>query len=163
MGDYTFELYKLLVEEVREAKRARRELSNMFLTLNTGGVGALGFLAQENGASLDPVLLAMLAFALALSCIIWSTSNRYYTLLLAAKYDVIYKLEAELGRSPIRDEYEAIQGKRRSMKWFTLERMMPGLFIVGYILFVLVQSGALDVGDLYQRARDFVAGQLGWR
>lgn len=34
-----FELYKLLVEEAREARRARRELSNIFTTINLAGAG----------------------------------------------------------------------------------------------------------------------------
>lgn len=43
MADQTFELYKLMVEEVRDARRARRELSNMFMTLNVAGVARSGF------------------------------------------------------------------------------------------------------------------------
>ena len=160
MAEHAFEFYKLLVEEVREARRARRELSNMFLTLNTAGVGAMGFLAQGDGKALDPALMALLALALATTCIIWRTSNRYYTLLLAAKYRAVYALESELGRHPIREEWEALQGKRRTMKWFSLERMMPLLFIVAYLLFVLIQSHAIDVAALYQQARAFIEAQL---
>lgn len=160
MADQVFDLYRLLVEEVREAKRARRELSNMFLTLNTAGVGAMGFLAQGNGEALDPALLAMLAFALALTCVIWRTSNAYYTLLLAAKYNAIYKLEDELGRHPIRDEWQALQGKRRTMKWFSLERLMPVLFIAGYVLFLVIQTNAIDFAAIAAQAREFIASLL---
>ena len=50
-----FELYKLLVEEVRETRKGRRDLANMFTTLNLGGVGALGFLAKGDG-TFNPAL-----------------------------------------------------------------------------------------------------------
>lgn len=145
MAETTFEFYRLLVEEVREARAARRELSNMFLGLNTAGVGAMGFLARGDGAALDPALITLLAGALALTCIIWRTSNAYYTVLLAAKYRAVYALEDELGRHPLREEWQAITGKRRTMKWWSLERMMPLLFILGYVLFVLIHQGLLDV------------------
>jgi hypothetical protein len=153
MNEQAFDLYKLLVEEVREAKRARRELTNTFMTLNLGGVGALGFLARSDGEALNPALFVMTAFALVLTCIIWRTSNRYYTLLLDAKYKSIYALEDSLSYHPIRDEYDALKGKRAAMKWFTLERAMPWLFVVGYVLFCVVQLELVDFAALIDRAR----------
>lgn len=161
MADNAFDFYKLLVEEVREARRARRELSNMFLTLNTAGVGALGFLAQSDGQHVHPALPVLLTIALVLTCVIWATSNHYYTLLLAAKYRAVYALEEELGRHPIREEWEQLQGKRRTMKWFSLERLMPALFIVAYALFLAIHTGAVDFAALYEQARALVAQWLG--
>lgn len=159
MADITFELYRLLVEDVREARRARRELSNTFMTLNLAGIGALGFLARgENG--LDPALFAWCAFALALTCVIWRTSNSYYTELLGAKYKEIYALETKLGVSAIKDEWAAIQGKRQAMKWFSLERAMPVLFIIGYGVFFAVQAGGADLTALWQSVQGFLAGLL---
>lgn len=141
------EVYKLMVEDVREARRARRDLSNVFMTLNIAGMGALGFLARADGLP-DPVLFALCALALATTCVIWRTSNSYYTVLLAAKYKVIYALEDDLGVNPIRNEWESITGKRRTMKWFSLERAMPLLFILAYLVFFAVQVGGLDVPAL---------------
>ena len=121
----TFKLYKLMVEEVRDARRARRELSNVVMSLNLAGVGALGLLAREDGGHLNPALFFWCAFALALTCVIWRTSNAYYTHMLAAKYTTIYELEDQLGVHPIRDEWNSLHGKRALMKWFSLERFMP--------------------------------------
>jgi hypothetical protein len=148
MAELTFELYRLLVEEAREARRARRELSNTFMTLNLAGVGALGFLAS-GAEGLSPALFGWCAFALALTCIIWRTTNSYYTVLLAAKYKEIYALEERLGFSVTRDEWHTIQGKRRTMKWFSLERAMPVLFILGYAVFFAVQAGGVHVDLLW--------------
>lgn len=144
MADQVFELYKLLVEEVRDARRARRELSNVFMSMNLAGVGALGFLASERSA-LDPSLFAWCAVALVLTCLIWRTSNSYYIVLLTAKYREIYELEHQLGVSPLRDEYAAIERKRALMKWFSLERAMPILFVIGYLVFVAYQVSMEDV------------------
>jgi hypothetical protein len=155
------EVYKLLVEDVRDARRARRDLSNVFMTLNIAGMSALGFLARADGLP-DPVLFSLCALALATTCVIWRTSNSYYTVLLAAKYKNIYAVEDELGVHPIRNEWETITGKRRTMKWWSLERAMPVLFIIAYAVFFAVQVGGVDVPALVQNAwawlRDLLHG-----
>ena len=154
----TFDLYRLMLEEVREARRARRELSNVYMSLNLAGVGALGFLAKEDGARLNPGLFFWCAIALILTCIIWRTSNAYYTLMLAAKYKIIYLIEDELGVHPIRDEWNAMHGKR-AMKWFSLERAMPFLFILGYVAFLMFQTPSNKVESFFKAARH-VLGEL---
>lgn len=160
MADQAFEYFKLLVEEVRDAKRARRELSNTFMTVNLAGVGALGFLAQENNG-FDPTLFGWCAFALALTCVIWRTSNSYYIVLLGAKYRELYALEQKLGVSAFRDEYASIQGKRTFMRWFSLERAMPVLFVIGYAVFFAVQAGGENIAIIWDHVRAFFAGLLG--
>ena len=136
MGDQRdFEMYKLLLEELREARRARRDLSNTFMSLNLAGVGALGFLRVNENAAVRPELLVWLVVALVLTCIIWRTSNAYYRRLLAAKYNVLYRYEDRLGEMPIRDEYQDL-GDRRWFKFFSLEQMMPFLFVLGYLVFL---------------------------
>jgi hypothetical protein len=130
-----FEMYKLLLEELREARRARRELSNTFTSLNLAGVGALGFLRLNLQAASQPELMVWLTVALVLTCIIWRTSNAYYTKLLAAKYSVLYRYEDRLGEKPMRDEYQDL-GDRRWFKFFSLEQLMPVLFVLGYFVFL---------------------------
>ena len=153
------EIYKLLVEDVRDARRARRELSNVFMTLNIAGMSALGFLASADGLP-NPVLFSLCALALALTCAIWRTSNSYYTVLLAAKYKNIYAIEDDLGVHPIRDEWTSITGKRRAMKWWSLERAMPVLFIIGYGMFFAVHVGGADVSGWFAAAQDAFADIL---
>lgn len=160
--DLTFDLYRLLVEEVRDARRARRELSNTFMTLNLAGVGALGFLARNQvpGEDKDLTLFGLCAFALAMTCVIWRTSNSYYTYMLAAKYKAIYALEDRLGTKPIQDEWQTLHGKRSRMKWFSLERAMPVMFILGYAIFFAVQSGALNLSPVFDVIRNAMAPLL---
>ncbi len=91
-----FDLYKLLVEEVREARKARRDLANVFTSMNLGGVGALAYLADPKNSAFQP-LLGWAALALIMVCFIWRTSNRYYTLMLAAKYQNSLRARSGLG------------------------------------------------------------------
>jgi hypothetical protein len=150
----SLEVYKLLVEEAREARKARRELSNIFLTLNLAGVGGLGLLAREQSA-LNPALFAWGAFALVLTCIIWRTSNAYYNKALKTKYTIISRYEQDLGHTPLTEEYQTMGGAK-VMRAFTLERFMPYLFVLGYVIFFVVQAGDLNTltdafGDLLRR------------
>jgi hypothetical protein len=142
MADHTFDIYRLLVEEARDARRARRELSNIFLTLNLAGLGGLGLLAREQ-SDLNPTLFGWGAAALALTCFIWRTSNAYYNRALKAKYKIITRYEQDLGKTPLLEEYEAM-GAAKTMRAFTLERVMPWVFVVAYIVFYLVQVDRLD-------------------
>jgi hypothetical protein len=142
MSDYTFETYRLLVEEAREARRARRELSNTFLTLNLAGLGGLGLIAREQ-SSLDPTLFGWGAVALGLTCIIWRTTNAYYNEALKAKYKIITRYEQDLGKTPLYEEYTAMGGSK-AMRAFTLERIMPWMFIAAYVVFYLVQVNLFD-------------------
>lgn len=150
MGAPTFDLYKLLVEEVREARKARRELSNVFTTLNLGGIGALGFLAGPNAGS-SAGLLIWAVVALILICLVWRTSNAYYTHLLGAKYAILYSVETELGIDPIQREWRAL-GDRTLFKFFSFERLMPLLFAIGYIVFIAYQVSWADVVQLFETA-----------
>lgn len=146
----TFELYKLLVEEVREARKARRDLANVFTTINVAGVGLLGTIAKPSEAlavlqdvavgvrTPDAAPVAFIVVALLLTCIVWWTSNAYYTKILAAKYGIVYAIENEMGSAPMQAEWKAL-GNRTIFKFFSLERMMPVLFAVGYIAFFLYQ------------------------
>ena len=81
-------------------------------------------------------------------------------MLLATKYKNIYAIEDDLGVHPIRDEWQNITGKRRAMKWWSLERSMPILFIVGYAVFFAVHVGGWDVEDSFQALIDGAADAL---
>lgn len=145
-----FELYKLLVEEVREARRARRELANLFTSLNLGGAGALAFLARGDGG-FNPALVGFLAVALVLTCLIWRMSNGYYSHLLKVKYDIIYDLELKLGLDGLQREYAGLN-RKGPVKWFSVERAMPLLFVVGYVVFVAYTTSWADVSALADAA-----------
>lgn len=157
-ADNTFEFYRLLVEEVRDARRARRELSNIFLTLNVAGVGGLGLIARDNGG-LNPALFAWCAVALVLICFIWGTSNWYYNRVLKEKYVIITRYEQRLGETQLHDEYIAVGGAKAA-RAFTLERAMPALFIAGYAVFFVVQWHA-QIEPIWDQINDWARALLG--
>ncbi len=147
--DRDFEIYKLLVEEVREVRRARREIVNVYTTLNIAGVGALGFLTSNH--SLNPALLIWLVVALVMICVIWRTSNAYFTTQLNKKYVIIYEREKMLGVDCLEREWHNLP-RKGPIRWFGLERSMPLLFIVGYLIFLAYQVTIDDVTGMVQGA-----------
>jgi hypothetical protein len=156
--EHDFDLYKLLVEEVREARKARRDLANVFTSINLAGVGALGFLAKP-GNGLAPVLIAWMAGALILTCIIWRTSNSYYSTMLKVKYDIIYEIEDKLGIDPLRREWRGLP-RKGPPKWFSLERAMPWLFVIGYGVFLAYRISLDDVIAAARQAQDGAASLI---
>lgn len=164
MGAPTFDLYKLLVEEVREARKARRELANVFTTINVAGVGLLGSLAGPSEARsilmdvavgitqpANPAPLIFIVIALLLTCLVWRTSNAYYTRLLGAKYAILYSVETELGIDPIQREWRAL-GDRTLFKFFSFERLMPLLFAIGYAIFIAYHVSWAEAVQLFETA-----------
>jgi hypothetical protein len=144
------DLYKLLVEEVREIRRARRQTTNLFVTLNMGGVSALGFLEGYH-VELSVRLAGWLIFALIMICLVWRQSNTYFTRLLEVKFGIIYELEAELKINAIKREWDILSEKSPAL-FFRLELVMPFLFITGYLIFFIHQFTIEDVREAYERA-----------
>jgi hypothetical protein len=48
-----------------------------------------------------------------------------------------------MGKTPLLEEYEAMGGTK-AMRAFTLERAMPYLFVLAYVVFYLVQVDQWD-------------------
>ena len=96
-------------------------------------------------------LLGWAAFALVLTCIIWRMSNSYYTRLLDVKFKILYEVEKHLGLDVIQREWTGVKTKW-PMKWFSLEKAMPFLFIIGYGLFLAYQISLQDVQTLIAAA-----------
>jgi len=121
----------------------------VFMTMNLAGVGALGFLSKDD-VGMSPALLGWCCVALVLTCIIWRLSNAYYTGMLATKYEIIYEVENDLGLgiNPLQREWGGLP-RKGLMKWFSFERAMPMLFIVGYVVFMAYQTTMADVQQMF--------------
>lgn len=146
MASDLFEFYKLMLEEAREARAARRGLANTFMTVNLAGVGALGFLAKGEAADrLPDILLIWCAMALMLVCLIWHVSNSYYTRILSAKFVVLDDFENRLGERPLHHEWAELNKRGRGLRFFTLERAMPFMFVFGYVVFLLYATNLHDI------------------
>ncbi len=73
--------------------------------------------------------------ALTAACFVWRVSNSYYTKLLRIKFNIIYDVETALGIDAFQKEWKALP-RGGPARWFALERSMPALFTLGYIVFL---------------------------
>lgn len=72
-------------------------------------------------------------------CLLWLISIGNYRKLNQVKYDVICEIEKQLPAQPFNDEWSNIKKKRFYIEGTHLEKCMPLLFFVSYIvIFVLI-------------------------
>jgi hypothetical protein len=141
-----FPMFRLLVEDARDTRGARRSLSTVFMSLNLAGLGAVGYLVDkaqspnlaDKAQPLNLVLLGGIIVALILTCVIWHVSNVYYRRILKAKYEIIHDYEVRMGENPIEAEWKKLGGSK-ALRAFTLERAMPLAFAIGYVAFYFMQ------------------------
>src|SRR5262249_6203528 len=136
-------------EEVREARRARRETANQFLALNITGIAGISL----NLHALHGPVLAWLCLALVLICLIWRASNSYYVYILRAKYEIIYDVEQGLGFDVLRREWHKLP-RNGPFRWFSVERAMPFLLIIGYVAFLSYEISVSDLAQMFSAAVD---------
>lgn len=98
-----FELYKMMVEDLRDTRKARRDFANFMVTLNISGLGALVTISAAPSST--RATSSALLLALAAVCVVWRASNAYYTRLLAVKYKQAYFAEEALGIDMLRNEF----------------------------------------------------------
>jgi hypothetical protein len=138
-----FETYKLMVEDIRDVQRARRETVTTYVTLNIAGIGAIGFLGSDNQA-FDPALVNWLVIGLVLVCFLWQGTERAFLNQLARKYHHVIKQADRLGLDP--EWTESIMrwtGRpARTYEQAAVQRLMPFLFMLGYVIFLLHQISA---------------------
>jgi hypothetical protein len=148
-----FEFYRLLIEDAGALRAARRETNNFFMTLSTGGLGAVGYLISEG---LEPAIIALLCGTMLIINFIWWNAITHYARLVTIKFQVIKKLEDQLPFQPTQEEWALFAKGKRDKGSSHIEKFVPLLFAIGYAGFALLQLGQLDlaggVGSLVDMA-----------
>jgi len=137
-----FDFYRLLIEDAGALRAARRETNNFFMTLSTGGLGAVGFLMSEG---LDPGVIALLCGTMLIIAFIWWNSISHYARLVSIKYQIIKKVEDQLPMQPTQEEWALFAKGKRDKGSAHIEKLVPVLFAVGYAGFALLQLGQMDL------------------
>lgn len=144
-----FDMYRLLIEDAGALRAARRDTNNFFMTLNTAGLGVIGFLMSEK---LDHVTVAALCGAMLITSMIWLRSIGHYSRLVSVKFKIIKKLEDQLPFQPTQEEWALFAKGRRNQGNSHSEKLVPFLFMLGYAAFAAVQLAqagmALDIASL---------------
>lgn len=148
-----FDMYRLLIEDAGALRGARREANNFFMTLSTGGLGAIGFLMNEG---LDPGIIALLCGTMLIISFLWWNSISHYARLVGIKYRIIKKVEDQLPLQPTQEEWALFAKGKRDKGSSHIEKLVPLLFGVGYAGFALLQLGQLDLASGFGSFVDLV-------
>ena len=158
MADQAFELYKLQVEDLREARRARRESSDQFLSIN---ITTLLSMSLASDRLPYQAFAAICAFLLMVT-LLWISSNRSHDGTLRAKTEVVWRLEEGLvdhaGARPLADEWRILHSRYR-IRWFSFDRAIPTLFAVGYV--VVIARAVPGVASFFFQLGSWARGMVG--
>lgn len=130
--DQLLPLYSLMVEMADRVSQRRQAANNFYLTVNTVLIGATAYL------SLPPAKAGVFALGLAGAaiCALWIRNIKSYKTLNAAKFEVIHRLEEQMGVTPFKDEWALLDPDgdgRRHNPFHLIERNVPWVFIVVHL------------------------------
>jgi hypothetical protein len=118
--------------EMADSVSARRDtMNNLFVTLHLALITTVAVIWDSKAYP-----LIWLGCVL---CLLWLISIGNYRKLNQAKYDVICEIEKQLPTQPFSDEWRNVKKKSFYIEGTHLEKCMPILFLVSYIVtFVLI-------------------------
>jgi hypothetical protein len=139
-NDHALAIYEMYVDMADKVSARREATNSFFLTVNTGVLGLLGFLAQA--AALPPGRIALLPVAVAgfVLSLLWRRILCSYRDLNSAKYKVILQIESSLPLRPYDAEWEALGRGTDPSKYLPLthvESWVPCIFAVLHGIIVI--------------------------
>jgi hypothetical protein len=129
--------YEILVDSATKATVWRQNTNNFFLTFNSVILGVVVYL--QNFFSLTPFVLSFVGI---LTSLIWLKNIKSFRILNQAKFELIKKLEKELSL-PIFSEEEKLLKKKGYSELTKIERYIPIIFLIAYILVLLYSTYGL--------------------
>jgi hypothetical protein len=153
--------YATYVEWAEKLIERRAEAHRFYVTLNLAIVGAIGFLFSEHfnaaeGAPPADWMAAALAFAGVMVSWNWRSVVASQRRIMAWKFDIVHRLEAQLPSQPYKDEWDVSQTARRKSSAGRFELRLPSLFMAFFalaLILTLASAVTLDAAILYDRLR----------
>lgn len=122
--------WQTCVEMANSVSQRRDTMNNIFITLNLAIMAAVSIVWD-----IKSILILVAGIVV---CVLWLLLIRNYKQLNTAKFDVINKIEKKLPSQPFCDEWEKLKGNKKYMDGTKLERCLPIMFIVLYVVTVIV-------------------------
>ncbi|HVZ99243.1 MAG TPA: hypothetical protein VG841_02880 [Caulobacterales bacterium] len=130
------QLYSVLCDQSDGLGRARRETHQFFITINLAACSALGYLLVTPMTGAIALITGLSVLMIVLS-LVWMSTLDYYRRINAAKMATLLQLEKGLQVQPLAAEWEHHTKQGFSLSAGKLERIMPLVFVVGYLGFVI--------------------------
>lgn len=124
-------IWQTCVEMANGVSQRRDTMNNLFVTLNIAVIAAVSWMWD--------VKTVFLCVAGLVICVVWLLYINNFKRLNTAKFRVIYDLEARLGVTPFKDEWDILKKTKRYLEGTKLERILPIAFALGYaVVFVIL-------------------------
>lgn len=122
--------WQTCVEMANSISQRRDTMNNIFVTLNLAIIAAVSVVWD-----IKSLLLLVSGIVV---CILWILFIRNYKLLNTAKFEVINEMEKKLPSQPFNNEWDKLEGNKKYRDGTKLERLLPIMFIVLYIVVSIV-------------------------
>lgn len=121
--------WQTCVDMANSVSQRRDNMNNIFITLNLAIIAAVSI-------TWDIKSLFILIVGITI-CILWILIIRNYKLLNTAKFNIINSIEEKLPSTPFKDEWQFLKNSKKYMDSTTLERILPIMFIILYIVAII--------------------------
>lgn len=121
--------WQTCVDMANSVSQRRDNMNNIFITLNLAIIAAISI-------TWDIKSLFILIVGITI-CILWILIIQNYKLLNTAKFNVINSIEEKLPSTLFKDEWQFLKNSKKYMDSTTLERILPIMFIILYIVAII--------------------------
>lgn len=140
-----FDLYKLWIEDVARLRSMRQQNTHFNTTLNLAGIGALGWLivnrTADRQAALPDYFDLVLAIGMVFVNVSWLFTDSWFVSITKRKFVQLAELERDAKYNWVTRDAKHFDWRRvNPIGWlFGIDRVMPGLFGVAFVLFIFLK------------------------
>lgn len=129
--EHLLEQWKTCVEMANSNSERRISTNNVYITVNAAIIALISFTFDYKS-----ILLSIVG---AIVSILWLNSIISYKKLNSVKYQIINEIEKKLPISPYAYEWSLLGDNKKYRRFTHLERNLPWLFIILYIICIFWQ------------------------
>lgn len=122
--------WQTCVEMANSVSQGRDTMNNIFVTLNLAIMAAVSMVWD-----IKSILILVAGCAI---CGLWILFIQNYKRLNTAKFEIINKMERDLPYQPFNIEWEKLKNNKEYKDSTKLERFLPIMFIILYIVTIIV-------------------------
>ena len=148
--DHYLEQYRICLLIFDNLSDRRQKSNEFFLGLNTAIMGIMGYFEIKN-VSEAPIIFILVPLVGMAICFCWYRLILSFSQLNRAKFKVIHTLEKKLPANLFESEWTLLGEGKDNKKYFPIshiERFIPIIFIVLYLVILLANSPALKLFNL---------------
>ena len=148
--DHYLEQYRIYLLIFDNLSDRRQKSNEFFLGLNTAIMGIMGYFEIKNIPE-TPIIFILVPLVGMAICFCWYRLILSFSQLNRAKFKVIHTLEKKLPANLFETEWQLLGEGKDKTKYFPIshiERFIPIIFIVLYLVILLANSPALKLFNL---------------